>query len=69
MPPRPATGLIDWGPLWPGFPPDFTTPDVAYEITNLNAQRRCAKGHTIMATLDAQGGLLLVTPQVILDRL
>jgi acyl-CoA thioester hydrolase len=42
---------------------------VSYEITNLNAGRRCAKGHTMLATLDASGNLLLVTPQAILDRL
>jgi acyl-CoA thioester hydrolase len=42
---------------------------VNYEITNLSAQRRSAKGHTSMATLDAQGGLLLVTPPAILERL
>ena len=42
---------------------------VAYEITNLNQQRRCARGHTMMATLDANGSLLLTTPQAILERL
>jgi len=42
---------------------------VQYEITNLSAQRRSAKGHSMLATLDAKGALLLTTPQAILDRL
>jgi acyl-CoA thioester hydrolase len=42
---------------------------VRYEITNLSAQRRTAKGHSMLATLDATGNLLLVTPQAILERL
>ena len=43
--------------------------NVAYEITNLTADRRTAKGHTILATLDSSGNLLLATPDAILQRL
>jgi acyl-CoA thioesterase FadM len=42
---------------------------IAYEITNLSAQRRSAKGHTIMVTLDTHGSLLMVTPPAIAERL
>ncbi|MET0389207.1 MAG: thioesterase family protein [Polyangiales bacterium] len=43
--------------------------NIAFEITNLSAGRRAARGHTIMATLDREGQLLLVTPQAIAERL
>ena len=42
---------------------------VAYELTNLVHDRRAARGHTTLVTTDAEGRLLLVTPQAILDRL
>jgi acyl-CoA thioester hydrolase len=35
---------------------------VAFEIFNLTAERRAAKGYTMLATLDAGGNLLLATP-------
>ncbi len=43
--------------------------NIAFEIVNLSAARRTAKGHTILATLDASGKLLLATPDAILQRL
>jgi len=42
---------------------------VAFEIDNLTAARRAAKGHTTMATLDAAGNLLLATPERMTARL
>lgn len=42
---------------------------VAFELTNLTAQRRAARGHTIVATLDPAGNLLLATPPAMLARL
>jgi acyl-CoA thioester hydrolase len=41
---------------------------VAFEIFNLTEQRRAAKGHTLLATLDAAGNLLLATPAVMVTR-
>jgi acyl-CoA thioester hydrolase len=41
---------------------------VAFEIFNLTAQRRAAKGHTMLATLDAGGNLLLATPALLSSR-
>jgi acyl-CoA thioester hydrolase len=43
--------------------------NVAYEITNLTAERRTAKGHTMLATLDAEGKMLLGTPDVLLRHI
>jgi acyl-CoA thioester hydrolase len=42
---------------------------IAFEVFNLTAERRAAKGHTLLATLDASGNLLLATPAVMLARL
>jgi acyl-CoA thioester hydrolase len=42
---------------------------VAFEIFNLTAQRRAAKGHTLLATLDPAGNLLLATPAAMVARL
>ncbi len=42
---------------------------VRYEIHNETTGRRAARGHTILATTDAEGTLLLETPAVILERL
>jgi acyl-CoA thioester hydrolase len=41
---------------------------IAFEVFNLTAQRRAAKGHTMLATLDAAGNLLLATPASMLAR-
>jgi acyl-CoA thioester hydrolase len=38
---------------------------IRYEITNLTQRRRAARGHTVLATLDAAGELLLRTPDEI----
>jgi acyl-CoA thioester hydrolase len=35
---------------------------VAYEVHNLSADKRAARGHTHLVTLDAEGRLLLETP-------
>ncbi len=43
--------------------------DVAFELHNLTRGERAARGHTILATTDAAGNLLLETPHVILERL
>lgn len=43
--------------------------NVGYEITNVTAERRAARGHTILATLDGAGQLLFVTPGAIAERL
>jgi acyl-CoA thioester hydrolase len=42
---------------------------IAFELFNLSAQRRAAKGHTMLATLDAEGNLLLATPASMITRL
>jgi acyl-CoA thioester hydrolase len=42
---------------------------IAYEIWNLTLDRRAARGHTMLATLDREGGLLLETPPEILRRI
>lgn len=42
---------------------------IAFEVENLSAGRRSARGHTMLATLDAAGNLLMGTPRSILDRL
>lgn len=43
--------------------------NIGFEITNLTQNRRAARGHTVLATLDAEGNLLLGTPDAILERL
>lgn len=43
--------------------------NVGFEITNLTHNRRAARGHTILATLDAEGNLLLGTPNAILEKI
>lgn len=43
--------------------------NVGFEIINLSAGRRAAKGNTILATLDDSGRLLLSTPHAILERI
>jgi acyl-CoA thioester hydrolase len=42
---------------------------VAYEATNLTAGRRAARAHTILATTDRNGRMLLRTPRAIRARL
>ena len=41
---------------------------IAYEITNLTHGRRAARAHTILATLDRDGRMLLETPEEIRQR-
>jgi len=42
---------------------------IAYEIRNLDAERRSARAYTTLATLDQDGALLLETPVEIRNRL
>lgn len=41
---------------------------VDYQIWNITEDRRAAYGHTVLATLDSEGKLLLRTPDALLDR-
>lgn len=43
--------------------------NIAYLVHNLTTGRRAARGSTILATTDAEGNLLLETPDAILERL
>ena len=43
--------------------------NIAYEIYNVTHGRRSARGHTILATTDAEGSLLLETPDALIQRL
>jgi acyl-CoA thioester hydrolase len=42
---------------------------IDYQIWNLTEDRRAAYGHTVLATLDSDGKLLLRTPDALLDRI
>jgi len=42
---------------------------IGYEVTNLSHARRAARAHTILATVDREGRMLLETPREILDRI
>jgi acyl-CoA thioester hydrolase len=42
---------------------------IGYEIWNLTLDRRAARGHTTLATLDGEGALLFETPPEILHRI
>lgn len=42
---------------------------VAYEIENLSHGRRCARGLTVLAIVDAEGSLLMETPREIVERI
>lgn len=42
---------------------------ILYEVTNLGTGRRAARGHTILATTDLEGRLLLETPHGIVGRI
>jgi len=43
--------------------------NIAYEVFNVTENRRSARGHTILASTDADGVLLLETPDELLRRL
>jgi acyl-CoA thioester hydrolase len=43
--------------------------NLAYEITNLSRGTRAARAHTVLATTDREGRLLLRTPDAVLERL
>ena len=42
---------------------------IAYEITNLTGRQRTAWAHTVLATTDREGNMLLRTPDEIAARL
>jgi acyl-CoA thioester hydrolase len=42
---------------------------IAYEVFNVTAGRRSARGHTVLASTDADGNLLLETPDALRRRL
>jgi acyl-CoA thioester hydrolase len=42
---------------------------ISYEVWNLASGRRAARGHTVLATLDREGGLLFETPPEIVARI
>ena len=42
---------------------------IAYEIQNLTTGKRAARARTVLVTTDAGGGLLLVTPSSVLEKL
>ncbi len=42
---------------------------IDYEIASLDQARRCARGHTVLASTDLEGHLLLRTPGAIRDRI
>jgi len=42
---------------------------IGYEVTNLSESRRSARAHTILATVDEDGKLLMETPREILARI
>ncbi len=42
---------------------------IGFEISNLTSGRRAAHGHAVLASLDADGRLLLVTPEPLARRL
>ena len=42
---------------------------IAFELYNLTHARRCAYGHTMLATVDHDGNLQLRTPDAVLARL
>ncbi|MGF1469677.1 MAG: acyl-CoA thioesterase [Sandaracinaceae bacterium] len=43
--------------------------DIAYEVTNLTAERRAARARTTLVTTDAEGVLLFETPAVLRARI
>jgi acyl-CoA thioester hydrolase len=42
---------------------------ILFEATNLGTGRRAARGHTVLATTDLDGRLLLETPRGIVERI
>lgn len=42
---------------------------ILYEVVDLGTGRRAARGHTVLATTDLEGRLLLETPHGIVDRI
>lgn len=42
---------------------------IGYEVTNLSQARRAARAHTILATVDRDGRMLLETPREIRERI
>jgi acyl-CoA thioester hydrolase len=42
---------------------------IDYQIYNISEGRRSAYGHTVLATIDSEGKLLLRTPDALLDRI
>jgi acyl-CoA thioester hydrolase len=42
---------------------------IDYQIWNITEDRRAAYGHTVLATIDAEGKLLLRTPDALLARI
>jgi acyl-CoA thioester hydrolase len=42
---------------------------ILYEVTNLTTGRRAARAHTILATTDSGGRLLLETPAAVLEKI
>jgi acyl-CoA thioester hydrolase len=43
--------------------------NIGYEITNLTQGKRAARAHTVLATTNSEGRLLLRTPDAILERI
>ena len=42
---------------------------IDFEIENLSSGQRCARGRTVLVSLDLEGRLLMKTPRAILDRI
>jgi acyl-CoA thioester hydrolase len=42
---------------------------IDFEIRNLSSGRRCARGRTVLVSLDLEGRLLLKTPRAIRDQI
>lgn len=42
---------------------------IDYEIWNITEDKRAAYGHTVLATIDSEGKLLLRTPDALLSRI
>ena len=42
---------------------------IDFEIQNLSSRRRCARGRTVLVSVDLEGRLLVKTPRAILGRI
>jgi acyl-CoA thioester hydrolase len=42
---------------------------IDFEIRNLASRQRCARGRTVLVSLDLEGRLLMKTPRAILERI